>query len=105
MMGFPLLCEAIRQRRQVNFIYKSTRWTVEPHLLGYTPYGDTMLNGWVLANRRMTGWQQFHVPLISNVTLLKNRILRTRPDYDPYDESIAQVVWRLENISASFEIE
>lgn len=100
MMGFTLLCEAIRQRKQVNFIYKSTRWTVEPHLLGYTAHGDTVLNGWVLTSREATGWLQFHVPVISNVSLLKNMILRARPDYDPYDTSIAQVICRLENIRA-----
>ncbi|HWD13325.1 hypothetical protein P8H26_15295 [Pseudochrobactrum sp. sp1633] len=105
MLAFPMLCEAIRQRRQVRFIYQSFRWIAEPYLVGYSAHGDMVLNGWVVAHRRESGWQQFHVPLISNVTLSQKRFLRARPDYDPYDKSVAQVIWRFENINQSFELE
>ncbi len=104
MLAFPILCDAIRQRRQIRFIYKSFRWMVEPYLLGYSPDGDMVLNGWVVSHRHETGWQQFHVPLMSNVVLMQKRFLRARYDYNPYDKSIAQVVWRFEGFNASIDV-
>lgn len=100
MMGFTLLCEAIRQQRQVNFIYKAARWRLEPYIIGYNVSGDTLLNGWVVKHRNVVGWHQFQVPLIFNVRLTSTQVLRARPDYNAYDKSIAQVICRFENISA-----
>ncbi len=103
MLAFPILCDAIRQRRQVRFIYKSFRWIIEPYLLGYSAQGNMVLNGWVIAHRSEAGWQQFHVPLISNVALSQKRFLRARADYNPYDDSVAQVVWRFESFNTSID--
>lgn len=105
MLAFSDLCEAIRQRRQIRFNYKSARCIAEPYLLGYSSAGSVVLNAWVLEHRRAYGWQQFDVPFISNVIMSHKRFLRARPDYDPYDKTIAQVIWRFESFNASSRVE
>lgn len=94
MVGQHEICEAIRQRRIIEFHYSGTLRQVEPHLLGYDNDGDLTLSAWQLSGTG-TGWRDFHVSKLGALTITGQTFSGARPGYNPQDDTIDQVVCRL----------
>lgn len=89
-----LICEAIRARQVLRFLYKGSLRTVEPHLLGYDGDGDLTLSAWQLSGTG-TGWRDFHVSKLSGLATTGATFSGARPGYNPWDATIDRVVCRL----------
>jgi hypothetical protein len=93
------ICEAIRGRRLLMFAYKDLVRVVEPHVYGLTSEGNELLNGWMRPGYSRTspegGWRNWRVDEISHLTLLPDGFDGPRPDYNPHDARMHEVVCSL----------
>ena len=94
-MNQTLICDAIRERKLLSFLYQGKRREVEPHLLGYDSDGDLTLSAWQLSGGSGQGWRDFHVSKLSGPTKSLTRFLGARPGYNPNDRTLRQIVCRL----------
>lgn len=89
------LCDAIRQRRVVRFIYKGVARTAEPHTVGYDRDGDLTLCAWQLSGGSGQGFRDFHVAKLSGLSITDQCFARPRPKYNPNDRTLSRIVCRL----------
>ncbi len=89
------ICEAIRDKRVLRFIYNAKVRTAEPHALGYDRDGDLTLSAWLLTGTKPAGWRDFHVAKLSGLTITDARFERPRPGYTPNDSTLERIVCRL----------
>ena len=99
------ICEAIRARRLLMFAYKDLLRVVEPHVYGLTSEGNEILNGWLRpGHSRSTpegGWRNWRVDEISSLTLLPDGFDGPRPDYNPRDSRLRDVLCSLAVLRAA----
>jgi microsomal dipeptidase-like Zn-dependent dipeptidase len=50
-----ILCEAIRSRRLVEFLYEGGLRVVEPHMIAQNELGHSILSGWFVAGFSLHG--------------------------------------------------
>lgn len=89
------VCAAIRDRRLIEFSYKSKRRVVEPHLLGFPASGKLTLSAWQLSGGSGESWRDFHVAEMSNLSMLDEEFSGPRPGYNPNDRTLERIVCRL----------
>lgn len=88
------LCEAIRTRSAISFIYKGSARTVEPHLVGFDDDGDLTLSAWQLTGGSGSGWRDFHVSNMSGLSTTGEHFQGPRKGYNPNDRTIDRIVCR-----------
>lgn len=89
------ICDAIRDRRVINFYYKGRTRTVEPHLVGYDRDGDLTLSAWQLSGGSGQGWRDFHVSKLSGLSITQQTFVGARSGYNPRDSTLQRIVCRL----------
>jgi hypothetical protein len=98
-MTYPMICDAIRLRHVVRFLYHGGMRQVEPYVYGRDANGDELLRGFQLrgASRAgdTTGWKIFHVEDMTSVAVTFEAF-STRAAYDPADKVIVFVNARVE---------
>ena len=98
-MTEELICEAIRGRRLMMYVYGGLMRVVEPHLLGATAAGDAILSGWLRPGLSRSdpngGWRTWRVDRISSAQLLDAQFPAPRPGYNPADPRMTRVVCAL----------
>lgn len=94
MISNSTICDAIRDKKCLQFRYKNEVRTVEPHLLGYDSDGDLTLSAWQVSGTR-PDWRDFHVAKISGLATTGGSFSGPRPGYNPRDETIDRIVCRL----------
>ena len=90
-----LLCDAIRDRRIVLITYDGSVRKVEPHLLGYSTKGNLTLSAWQLSGGTSTGWKDFVCAKIINVVSSNEVFAGPRPDFNPRDRTMREIICRL----------
>jgi len=92
------LSRAIGARLFVQFSYNSHTYIVEPHLLGQNLRKDDCLCGWSMeiANTpgSKLGWHCFVLQNVKDLKVLEKRFYKTRPEYDPYDNTMSRIYYR-----------
>lgn len=85
------LCRAISLHRTVEFYYRGTdrpgTRTVEPHMIASNDLNHLALSAWFLHGRSASqegpGWREYLLSDISNVVVLNETFIGTRPGYQP----------------------
>ena len=94
MMGYAGICEAIRGKQIVSFVYKGSLRTVEPHLFGYDTKGELTLSAWQLSGGTGQDWRYFQLSKISYFATTGTNFQALRPKYIPTDPYFRQVLCR-----------
>ena len=89
------ICDAIRDRKVIQFLYKGQARTAEPHLVGYDRDGDLTLSAWQLSGGSGIGFRDFHVSKISGLTITQQSFAGHRAGYNPNDSTMSRIVCRL----------
>ena len=80
-----ILCEAIKTKSLVQFLYDGTIRKVEPHMVAHTQDDNIALSGWYIAGYSEShgghGWRTYLLSEISHLTILEERLSEPRPGY------------------------
>ena len=85
------ICLAIASRRLISFYYDGESVpgyrTVEPHMVAYNSTENLALSAWYLSgaseSSRATGWREYLVAAMRNITVLEETFQGPRPGYQP----------------------
>ena len=104
-----IICDAIRAKRLLRFIYEGYERIVEPHLHGINGANHEILSGWLVGgwseSRPEPGWRNYLVRDMHDVHALADRFEGPRPRYNPFDPHVRQVFCRLEPTGAAARAE
>ena len=96
-----LVCDAIRARRLLRFVYDGYERVVEPHLYGINTADREMLSGWLVGGWSRSGaepgWRSYLVRDMVDVHVLAEGFDAAREGYDPHDDAFRQLFCRLES--------
>ncbi|RAU81576.1 WYL domain-containing protein [Pontibacter arcticus] len=88
------LSEAIGARLLVQFEYHSETYVVEPYLLGTNTAKQDCLYAWYVGKEK-EGWRCFCLANLKNVVLLTERFSAKRPGYEPYNNLMSRIYYRV----------
>ena len=95
-----IICDAIRTKRLIRFIYEGYERIIEPHLHGINVANHEMLSGWLVGgwseSRPEPGWRNYLIRDMHDVHALSERFEGPRPRYNAFDPQVRQVFCRLE---------
>jgi hypothetical protein len=89
---------AIGARLLIQFIYEGCTYKVEPHLLGRSLDKKDCLLGWIISSSgsiKELQWKTFLLDQIEQFEMLEERFCKQRPGYDPYDNTMSRIYYRL----------
>ena len=92
------LSRAVGARMLIRFGYGDETYIVEPHLLGSNKHNEDCLCAWLdskYASGKKAGWHCFLFSDMKDVELLDDRFSRERPGYDPYNNAMNRIYYRL----------
>lgn len=94
-----LICDAIRARRLLRFVYDGYERIVEPHLYGINTANHEMLSCWLAGgwsrSESEPGWRSYLVREMVDVHVLAEPFAQARAGYNPSDEAFRQVYCRV----------
>ena len=95
-----VICDAIRARRLLRFVYDGYERVVEPHLYGVNSAGHEairafLVRGWS-ASDTAPGWRMFLLDRMEGVAALAESFPEPRPEYNPDDSQMVRVYCKLE---------
>ena len=97
-----LVCDAVRTRSLLRFIYDGYERVVEPHLYGINTASHEALSAWLVGgwskSEPEAGWRTYLVREMHDVQVLAERFTGTRPGYEPEDSRMRQVFCRLDAV-------
>ena len=103
-----IICDAIRARRLIHFIYEGYERIVEPHVHGINSANHEMLSGWLVGgwseSRPEPGWRNYLVRDMHDVHALADTFEGPRPKYNPFDPHVRQVFCRIEQAGAGARV-
>lgn len=95
-----IICDAIRAKRLIRFVYEGYERIIEPHLHGINAANHEMLSGWLIGgwseSRPEPGWRNYLVKDMHDVHALAEHFAGPRPRYNAFDPKVRQVFCRLE---------
>ena len=95
-----VLCDAIRARRLVRFVYEGYERIVEPHVYGINAQDHEMLSGFLVggwsASETTPGWRNYLVHEMADIHALAESFPQPRAGYNAFDDSFRQVYCRVE---------
>ena len=95
-----IICDAIRAKRLIRFVYEGYERIIEPHLHGINAANHEMLSGWLVGgwseSRPEPGWRNYLVKDMHDVHALAEHFEGPRPRYNAFDPKVRQVFCRLE---------
>jgi hypothetical protein len=81
------ICDAIRARRLLRFVYEGYERVVEPHAYGVNTAGNDAVMGWLVggwsASATEPGWRMFLVDEMRDVAALAEPFTGARSGYNP----------------------
>ena len=95
-----IICDAIRARRLLRFVYEGYERVVEPHAYGVNTAGHEALSAWLAAGWSASatepGWRMFLVDQMRDVAALAEPFPAARPGYNPDDPHFVRLHCRIE---------
>lgn len=89
-----LICAAIKEKQQLQFLYNSKLRIIEPQLLGIGKKGHMQLRGYQL-NETPQLEKLFDLDKIKDVQTLPVRFSKPGPHYNPNDSAFKEIICRL----------
>jgi hypothetical protein len=90
-----VLCDAIRERRLVRFVYAGYERVVEPYTYGTARSGRELLMGWLVrgwsSSDPTPGWRTFHVDEMHDVAATAEAFFGSHAGYHGGDRRFEQV--------------
>lgn len=100
-----LLCDAIRARHLVRFIYEGYERIVEPHQYGINTANHEMLSGYLVGGWSRTetepGWRNYLVREMHDVHVLAEPFTAPRAGYNPGSTVFHQVYCQVDAPAAA----
>jgi len=90
-----LLCNYIRRREVIRLSYDGDTRIVEPHLLGTDADGDLTLSAWQRSGPTPSGWRDFHVKKMENISPTGHNFRFARTGYNREDTTIQTIICRV----------
>ena len=94
------ICDAIRTRRLLRFVYDGYERVVEPHIYGINSANHEMLSCWLVGGWSRSepepGWRNYLVRDMADVHVLAESFDGPRPGYNPDDDAFRQRFCRIE---------
>jgi hypothetical protein len=87
-----IIREGIERMQVVEFRYKGSFRSAEPHTLGYSRRGMLTLCAWQLTGGSGEAWRDFHVELMQDVTLKSEHFDGPRPGYNPCPTTLTNLI-------------
>ena len=98
-----LICDAIRSRRLIRFIYDGYERIAEPHLYGISTASHEVVSAYLVggwsASEGAPGWRKYLVREMHDLHALAESFEGPRPGYNPEDRQMRQMYCRLEGAS------
>jgi hypothetical protein len=95
-----LICDAIRARRLIRFVYDGYERLAEPHLYGISTANHEIVSAYLVggwsASEGAPGWRKYLVREMHDVQALAESFGGPRPGYNPEDRQVRQIFCRLE---------
>ena len=95
-----LVCDAIRSRRLLRFIYEGYERIVEPHVYGINTQYHEMLSAYLIggwsASETTPGWRNYLVREMADLHALTESFAEPRAGYNAFDDKFRQVYCRVE---------
>jgi hypothetical protein len=95
VLASDTICQAIRNRRVLSFVYKDGARAAEPYMLGYDASGTLMLSAVQISGGSGVGFRTFIVAHLSVITVTQQRFIGVHRDYNPRDRLFTQVLCQL----------
>ena len=93
------VCDAVRARRLLRFVYEGYERIVEPHVYGINTQNHEMLSAYIVggwsASRPESGWRNYLVREMHDLQVLAEGFAGPRAGYNPADDAFRQVYCRL----------
>jgi len=93
------ISKAIGARLLLQFSYKGNTLVVEPYLVGKNKLNEDCLRAWQVSSIdgpvQNPTWQCYTFSGMSNLKILDKRFSNKRPGYDPYDNSMKHIYYRI----------
>lgn len=90
-----VVCDAIRARRLLRFVYEGYERIVEPHRYGVNTAGHEALSAWLVggwsASQPAPGWRMFLLDGMRDVAALAEGFAGPRPGWASADAHFARV--------------
>jgi hypothetical protein len=98
-----LICDAIRARRLIRFVYDGYERIAEPHAYGISTANNEVLSAYLVggwsASDDAPGWRKYLVREMHDIQALAESFAAPRPEYNPEDRQMRQVFCRLEAVA------
>src|SRR5688572_30962895 len=95
-----LICDAIRARRLIRFVYDGYERVAEPHAYGISTANHEVVSGYLVggwsASEGAPGWRKYLVHQMHDIHALAETFPGPRGGYNPEDRQLRQVFCRLE---------
>ena len=99
-----IICDAIRARRLIRFVYEGYERIVEPHIHGINSANHEMLSGWLVGgwsgSKPEPGWRNYLIKDMHDVHALADGFEQPRARYNAFDKQMRQVFCRVEPADA-----
>jgi hypothetical protein len=96
-----LICDAIRARRLIRFVYDGYERVAEPHLYGISTANHEVLSAYLVGgwskSEGAPGWRKYLVRDMHDVQALAESFAGPRDGYNPEDRQVRQIYCRLES--------
>ena len=93
------ICEAIKNKRLLQFHYDGLVRVVEPHLLGRTTSGKDSLSAYLVRGYTKLDqkpfWRYYPLSEIKNLAVLDEIFIGPREGYNPNDKAMKYIFCRL----------
>ncbi len=95
-----IICQAIKQRKLLKFIYDGGERVVEPYAYGYNNRNSLKLRAYQVegysSSGKPEGWKLFSVEKIKNIEILDEEFSTIRPEYNPRgDKHIPYIICKV----------
>ncbi len=87
-----IICEAIRTRRRLSFLYKGSARKADPYILGYDADGASILSAVQVSGGSGRGFRSFTVRGLSDLAATDEKFFGNHPQYNPRDRLFHRIV-------------